>query len=79
MMYTGFLKVISDIMKDDLIILPSSVHEIIFIKSEDAGYNFVGDLREMVENVNKEVVDREEFLSNNVYIYNRQTGKIKIV
>ena len=79
MMYTGFLKVISDIMKDDLIILPSSVHEIIFIKSEDAGYNFVGDLREMVENVNKEVVDREEFLSNNVYLYDRQMGKIKIV
>ena len=79
MMYTGFLKVISDVMKDDLIILPSSVHEFIFMKFEDAGYNFVGDLREMVENVNKEVVDREEFLSNNVYFYNRQTGKIKIV
>ena len=55
------------------------MHEIIFIKSEDAGYNFVGDLREMVENVNKEVVDREEFLSNNVYFYNRQTERIKIV
>lgn len=79
MMYTGFLKVVSDVMKDDLIILPSSVHEIIFIKFEDAGYNFVGDLREMVENVNKEVVDREEFLSNNVYLYDRQMGKIKIV
>ena len=52
---------------------------LIFIKSEDAGYNFVGDLREMVENVNKEVVDSEEFLSNNVYIYDRQMGKIKIV
>ena len=78
MMYTGFLKVISDVMKDDLIILPSSVHEIIFIKSEDAGYNFVGDLREMVENVNKEVVDREEFLSNNVYFYDRHKNKLTI-
>lgn len=78
MMYAGFLKVVSDVMKDDLIILPSSVHEIIFIKFEDAGYNFVGDLREMVENVNKEVVDREEFLSNNVYFFDRHRNKLMI-
>lgn len=78
LMYAGFLKAVSEVMKDNLIIFPSSVHEFIFMKFEDAGYNFVGDLKGIVEHVNAEVVDPEEYLSNNVYLYDRQKNELRI-
>ena len=78
LMYAGFLKAVSEVMKDNLIIFPSSVHEFIFMKFEDAGYNFVGDLKGIVEHVNAEVVDQEEYLSNNVYLYDRQKNELRI-
>lgn len=53
MLYAGFLKVVGDVMEDDLIIFPSSVHEIIFMKYKDVGYQFEGDLKDIVESVNK--------------------------
>lgn len=78
MFYTGFLKVISDVIKDDLVIFPSSVHEFIFMSAEDAILNSDINLKEIVENVNNEVVYIEEFLSNNVYYYDRQNTKLTI-
>lgn len=78
LMYTEFLKTVSDVMRDDLIIFPSSVHEFIFMKSEVALQVDYFILKEIVENINAEVVDPEEYLSNNMYFYDRHKGELRI-
>lgn len=59
----------------DLYILPSSVHEILLLPA-DAG-NPEG-LAEIVKEVNRTQVAPEERLSDSVYLYERESGKIKI-
>ena len=36
-------------------------------------------LKEMVYDINRTVLDRSEFLSDNVYVYNRQDKQLIIV
>ena len=77
MMNKVFMKEFADKIDDDFYILPSSVHEVIFIPSSycnDASY-----LKEMVGEVNGTVVDDVDFLSNSVYMYNRSSDNIVIV
>lgn len=59
----------------DLYILPSSIHELIAVPSD------IGDpqeLRMMVAAANGNEVPKEELLSDNVYYYDRKTGKVRI-
>ncbi|MBR6223808.1 MAG: hypothetical protein IKQ71_10280 [Lachnospiraceae bacterium] len=62
-------------LNDDLYILPSSIHEVIAVPSS------LGDpveLAEMVQQVNMDVVDVSERLSNQVYHYNRDLRKLSM-
>jgi hypothetical protein len=65
---------------DSLIILPSSVHELIILpadkEEEDPGY--LKDLVEIVRTVNDTDVLEQEILSYHVYRYSRETGEITI-
>lgn len=57
-------------------ILPSSIHELIIIpttKDED-----VEALKAMVMQINKTEISKEDILSNNIYHYNADTGKLEI-
>ena len=59
----------------DLYILPSTIHELLAVPSD------IGDpqeLRMMVAAVNENDVPKEELLSDNVYYYDRTTGKVRI-
>lgn len=56
-------------------ILPSSIHEVLFLPQ---GGIFAKELRSMVREVNKREVAPEEVLSDNVYYYNRITGRVEI-
>ena len=57
-------------------ILPSSVHElIIFATRENEN---VAVYQEMVRSVNESVLAREEYLSNNVYHFDSNTGRLEI-
>ena len=56
-----------DTFKQDLFILPSSVHECILMPF-NSDYN-VAELKDMVNEINREVVSEEDFLSNEVYLY----------
>lgn len=60
----------------DLYILPSSIHEVILVK--DDGYIQKEDLIEMVMDVNESEVDDEDYLSNQVYHYNRYKNMITL-
>lgn len=78
-LYKNVLKNFAEVKADDLYILPSSTHELIVIPAGVAGYTGIDHLKEIVKKVNATQVEPEEFLSDNVYFYNRQTGRLKII
>lgn len=57
-------------------ILPSSVHELILVP--ESTFICTEYLREMVKEVNKDVVTKEEWLLENVYYYDSEKIKIRI-
>lgn len=74
-LYRNELDKIAMRLGSDLYILPSSIHELIVVPSD------IGDtqeLRMMVAAVNENEVPEEELLSDNVYYYDRATGKVRI-
>jgi len=75
--YPGVLGKIADVLKADLAILPSSIHEVILVPAgqnvEDMSY------KEMVYEINRSRVPWDEVLSDSVYLYRRDTGETEIV
>ena len=59
----------------DLYILPSSIHEVLLLKDDEMP---VDELRRMVRSVNRCVVDEMDRLSDEVYHYQRGSGKLEI-
>lgn len=84
MLYPDILKAYADWFHRDLIILPSSIHEVIIIPSDES--DRLSGLQEIVSQVNETEVKKEERLSDNVYRYRRDEdclemltgGKIKM-
>lgn len=64
-------------LQTNLFILPSSIHEIILLLDESAPTEQM--LKEMVEEINQTQVRVEEFLSDNIYYYSRETRDVSIV
>jgi hypothetical protein len=64
---------------DYCILLPSSIHEMLLMPCESKpSKEEIRKLEKTVRTVNKEQVAREELLSDNVYLYDREQDKIKI-
>ena len=57
---------------EEIMILPSSIHEIIIIKNENYSLD---EMKDMVILVNSECLLDEDILSDHVYIYNRNEGE----
>jgi len=75
MLYPDIIKGLADEFECDLYILPSSVHEVLLVL--DFGLEYNGDrLKEMVYNINREVLKSNDILSDSVYRYTRATNKI---
>lgn len=66
----------ADMLKSDLYILPSSIHEIIVIPVDFR--NGVAGLKDMVNTVNQTQVLPDEFLSDSVYFFDRKLKKLSI-
>lgn len=63
----------------DFFILPSSVHEVIIIKPDgDASKECFDSLRQMVCEVNGSCVADNEVLSDNVYVYDAGSHKLRL-
>lgn len=73
MAFPKYFESLSLLFKDDLYILPSSVHEVLVLPASEID---VESLRQMVKSVNQEILTENEFLSNSVYHYSE--GEIKI-
>ena len=75
MFYDNVLEEFAEKMQDDIYILPSSLHEVILVPRKGLE---PGNLRSIVEDVNKTVVTKEEVLGENVYLYERKLKEIRV-
>lgn len=75
MLDEDILSKIADKMKDDLLLLPSSIHEIIILEAENKECE---DLAKMVDDVNGTFVSQDEILSYHVYRFDRHSRKLSI-
>lgn len=73
-LYEGVLSKIALLMESDLYILPSSVHEVIAVPAEK---NRIEDLKKAVLSVNRSVVKPCDFLSDQVYFFDKQDSQLK--
>lgn len=67
------MKKIADVFGEDLYIIPSSVHECILTPKSESTLEV---LQEMVYEVNRETVSREERLSDDIYFFDSITKEI---
>lgn len=79
MMYDDILKNFADEQEvDEVIIIPSSIHEVILIPKPENSDISEKKCYEMVNEVNSTSVEPEEILSNNIYIYSRIADEVTI-
>lgn len=71
--FKDVLKRIADKYGSDLIVLPSSIHEVIVVPTEMISLE---DAKSMVTEINTDCLDPEEKLSDNAYIFHRDTMEI---
>ena len=67
--YPGVLEEIGDKLRTDFYILPSSVHEVIILPVSEEGEEQY--LNEMIQEINETQVEKEEWLSDHAYLYQR--------
>jgi len=74
--YSDILKEFANLLKKDIYILPSSIHEVILIPhSENINTD---ELKKIVIDANDKVVLEDEILSNHIYLYSLSKDKISI-
>lgn len=73
-LYDGVLRDFAEGIGKDLVILPSSIHEVLLIPA--APTMDLGDLGDTVRHINREEVLEEEVLSDQVYLYKRETDQV---
>ena len=61
----------------DIIILPSSIHEVILVPASELPDNT--NIKEMIREINSSNVEIEERLSYNYYYYDSSTGELKVM
>lgn len=72
---TDILDKVCSLVGSDLIILPSSVHEVLILRKKQSPQ--IQDLRTMVSEVNATLTTRE-LLSDNVFVYEAEEKQLKI-
>ncbi len=72
--YNGAVKKLAEELSSDLIIIPSSIHDVIAIPS--ASDIEIADLNKTVEIVNSQCVAETDVLSDHAYFYSRETDRI---
>lgn len=77
MAYPHVIKNFADRLEQDLIILPSSIHEVLLVT--DSGNYDYNELSCLVKDINDSEVPTEDQLSNQIYRYSREDDVITIV
>ena len=74
LLYDNLIKNFAEAIGSDLIIIPSSVHEIILVPSCESIP--INELNEIVKDINRNQVPYDEILSDHVYYFSRERNKI---
>ena len=77
MIYNQILSDFSARMKDDLYLLPSSIHEILLLPSHYCTNE--EELLELVHDANRTVVNEQDFLSDSIYRYDRHENRVIMI
>lgn len=77
MTYPGVIKNFANQLEQDILILPSSIHEVLLV-ADGENYNYE-DMSLLVKNINDTEVSAEDRLSNQIYRYHRDTDQITMV
>lgn len=73
------MQMVADKFGENFYILPSSMDEVIVVSESDALDKTLPFLKQMVEEINETVVDKDLFLSNNIYYYDTEKKSFEIV
>ena len=73
--YSKLIEEIAEEFEDDLVIIPSSVHEIIVVLRNYAN-DYIDDVCDIIEYVNSTCVSDEDVLANHAYYYRREDRRI---
>lgn len=76
LLYPDIIKDFAETMEADIYILPSSIHEVILVLDYRQENN-KEKLKDMVYDINRQVLSTDEILSDSIYIYRRASGKIE--
>jgi len=76
-LYPGLLKQVADMLNSDLIVFPSSIHEILITRFDESFD--ISELKAIVKDVNKSAVRDEDILSSTPYLYRRATNDLAII
>lgn len=74
--YPGVLKKLGEMLHSDLILLPSSVHEVILLPAH--GGEDQEELNEMIRDINIQQVAEEEVLSDHMYYYDLERDELRM-
>ncbi len=73
-LYPGLLEKLSEKIGENLIILPSSIHEIIYLPESEV--SDINDINELIVSVNETEVSASEYLSDHCYFYNAEEKRL---
>ncbi|WP_168171599.1 DUF5688 family protein [Oribacterium sp. C9] len=73
--YPGFLEEMAERLKDNLIIIPSSIHEVIVLRESEINDDV--PIGEHIRDVNKSCMEQSEILSDHAYRYDAALKKLE--
>lgn len=76
-LYEGLLKEMAKSLESDLLILPSSIHEILVMAYNNEVNLFL--IKDMVERINQSEIPLCDVLSNEIYRYSREKEEISMI
>ena len=76
-LYEGLLKEMAKSLESDLLILPSSIHEILVMAYDNEVNLFL--IKDMVERINQSEIPLCDVLSNEIYRYSREKEEISMI
>lgn len=76
-LYESVLKDFAYVKDSNLIILPSSVHEVIIVLEDEVKDK--SNLSSMVREINDTQIPEEEILSDSIYLFDKNSGEIRVV
>ncbi len=74
-LYPDFLAEKSEEWESDIVVLPSSIHETILIPAGDK--SIMEKLTAVVKEINRDVVLKEDWLSDFIYLYEKESGYLQ--